>query len=83
MSEGLSLDLEDKLFQGMAEPTITDETMLSMMEGTCEEMSMLDYNSLCNLSAPVIHKMYVMIDAVTGKVGAPLLKRYSELWKED
>jgi hypothetical protein len=80
MSEPLSLDLLDNKFEGMAELTVTDETILSILEGTAEELSMLDYKSLSNISPQCIHKMYAVVNAIDGKVGKSLHKRYSELW---
>lgn len=83
MSESLSLDLLDNKFEGMAELTVTDETILSVLEGTAEELSMLDYKSLSNISPQCIHKMFTVVNCIDGKVGKSLHKRYSELWSEE
>lgn len=71
---------EDGKFFGM--PVVgglTDETVLATMEGACDELAMLDYKAIANLSQPVIFKMYQMTLVVCGVVGEPLTKRYNEL----
>lgn len=73
----------DPEFKGFSFPTIDDESVLATLEGTCDELSMLDYESLEHISAPVIHKMYTVIMAVSGTTGTPLHKRYLELWSEE
>lgn len=67
---------------GFRELNITDETIMSILEGTAEELCLADYESLRDVTAKVIHKMYVVVDAICGSVPAPLTKRYNELWAE-
>lgn len=71
----------DPLFKDLGEPNIDDEIIMSMLEGTAEEICILDYNSIKHISKDVIHKMYTVVDAVNGMVNEPLKKRYHELWE--
>jgi hypothetical protein len=82
----LSTSLDNELdpdYSGFAELTITNEDVLSILEGTADELMILDYKSLSNLSAPTVHKMYSVVMVVCGQVGPALSKRYSELWAEE
>lgn len=67
---------------GMHEKGIVDETILSMIEGLCDEIALIDYKSLENLSADVITKCYKITQLSYGSVGPALTKRYNNLWME-
>ena len=70
--------VEYRRFQGLHDQGITDETLLSMMEGTADELSLLDAKSYKNVSPAVIAKAYKMVNVVYGEVGAPLTKAYKK-----
>lgn len=78
-----SADLTDPHWNGFQELNVNDETIMSTLEGTAEELSLLDYGSLSDLSPDVIHKMHTVVETVCGTVGKALTRRYSELWKEE
>lgn len=74
---------EDPVFTGFEELRIDDEVIASILEGTAEELCLMDYESLEKLSANCISKMYKVVDIVCGSVTNPALKkRYNELWAE-
>lgn len=77
-NEELQDDL-DSQYRGLRLLNLTDETELSILEGAAEELSMPDYESLKPLSAECIIKMYKVVLAICGTVGAPLTRRYREV----
>lgn len=72
----------DTHFLGTKELTVDDEIVLATLEGAAEELCILDYRSLQDLSAEVIRKMYAVVKDVCGEVThQPLAQRYDEVLK--
>jgi hypothetical protein len=71
--------VEDDNYPGMTSKGITDETLLSIMEGSCEEIGDMNFESYANCSPVVISKAYNMVHLVMGSVGHGLTRAYREL----
>lgn len=73
------MDLLSPEYHGLPVHDLTDEVILSQLEGTAEELSLPNYESLKPLSADCIVKMYKVIMIVCGHVGSALALRYEEI----
>lgn len=81
MSEPIDAN-QDELeagFNGLTFRGVNDEMLMSIIEGTCDEIGLIDYDSLAHVSPPVIMKAYHMVNLVYAQVGPALTKRYNEL----
>lgn len=81
MSESFNTNFNelDENYRGAVVNGITDEDILATLEGTCDELSIMNYESLQHISPSTIIKMYKTVDLVMGKVGPSLTRRYAEL----
>jgi hypothetical protein len=77
-----NLDLDPK-FKGLPVRNLSDDDLLSIMQGAAEEIALCDYKSLEGISPQVIDIAYRMTVAVCGHAGEALMLRHAEAWEEE